>query len=104
MKGDPGSEGGLACRHVRAQPPAEVPGGRCHWLTAQSPSRAMCPQLAVPSGHGEGAVLGERGPLISAPETETWHVACAGATRGCVAGTDSGSARTAGGSRGSLPA
>lgn len=70
MKGDPGSEDSLAHRHVRAQPPAEVPGGLCRWLPAQPPSRAVSPQLAESSVHGEGAVLGGGG-LISTPETET---------------------------------
>lgn len=68
--GDPASEDGPACRHVRARPPAEVPGGPCCWLTAQPPSRAVCPQLAEPSVHGEGAVAGEAA-LIRAPDAET---------------------------------
>lgn len=62
MNGDPGSEDGLARGRVRAQPPAEVPGGLCHWLPAQPPSRAVSPQLAESSVHGEGAVLGAGGP------------------------------------------
>lgn len=71
MNGDPGSEDGLARGRVRAQPPAEVPGGLCHWLPAQPPSRAVSPPARGVLGPWGRGGAGGGGALISAPETET---------------------------------